>query len=168
MTATPGIAIQSAAGNTAAPYERRRPEETTLYQVVQDHVETFFAQVEQEPGTGQPQFVKAKLESFRKCGILAHGFLRLRCGDGAHEKLVPFSCKRRGCCLACGALAGQKVLTWKDPALRLASQEMPHPQGCVSAQGFSLHAETSCAAQQRQKLERLCRYLTRQALGHKR
>jgi hypothetical protein len=32
------------------------------------------------------------------------------------------------------------VLTWKDPALRLASQEAPQPQGWVSAQGFSLHA----------------------------
>jgi len=31
-----------------APYERRRPEESTLYQVIQEHVETFFAQVEQE------------------------------------------------------------------------------------------------------------------------
>ncbi|TDI89201.1 MAG: hypothetical protein E2O77_10130 [Caldithrix sp.] len=39
---------------------------------------------------------------------------------------------------------------------------------CVSAQGFSLHAETSCASHQRQKLERLCRYITRPALGHKR
>ena len=28
--------------------------------------------------------------------ILAHGFLRLRCGDCGHDKLVAFSCKRRG------------------------------------------------------------------------
>ncbi len=32
--------------------------------------------------------------------------------------------------------------TWKDPALRLAKPEAPQPQGCVSAQGFSLHADT--------------------------
>ncbi|MCZ6876084.1 MAG: hypothetical protein O7G88_21570, partial [bacterium] len=50
-------AIPPAAGDTAVPYERRRPEDTTLYQVIQDHVETFFAQVEQETGTGLPQFV---------------------------------------------------------------------------------------------------------------
>ena len=53
-------------------------------------------------------------------------------------------------------------------ALRLASPEVPHSQRCVSAQGFSLHAETWCGPQQRQKLERLCRYITRPALGHKR
>jgi len=40
--------------------------------------------------------------------------------------------------------------------------------GGVSAQGFSLHADTHCGPQQRQKLERLCRYITRPALGHKR
>lgn len=64
--------------------------------------------------------------------------------------------------------AGQKVLTWKDLSVRLASPEVPHPQGCVSAQGFSLHANTPCGPQQRQTLERLCRYITRPALGHKR
>lgn len=55
-----------------------------------------------------------------------------------------------------------------DSSLRLAGLEVPRPQGCVSAQGFSLHAETSCASHQRQRPERMCRYLMRQALGHKR
>jgi putative transposase len=50
----------------------------------------------------------------------------------------------------------------------VSSPEVPHSQGCVSAQGFSLHADTRCEPQQRQKLERLCRYITRPALGHKR
>ncbi|MFN7549903.1 MAG: transposase zinc-binding domain-containing protein, partial [Pseudomonadota bacterium] len=31
-----------------------------------------------------------------ECGILAHGFLRLRCGECGHDKLLAFSCKRRG------------------------------------------------------------------------
>ena len=70
--------------------------------------------------------------------------------------------------IALGPRAGQKVLTWTDPLLRLASPEVPHSQGCVSAQGFSLHADTRCGPHQRQKLERLCRYITRPALGHKR
>jgi hypothetical protein len=54
------------------------------------------------------------------------------------------------------------------PSLRLVSYEIPQPQGCVSAQGFGLPAETSCASHQRQTLERLRRDITRQALGHKR
>ena len=40
---------------------------------------------------------------FCDCGIFARGFLRLRCADCAHEKLVAFSCKRRGFCPSCGA-----------------------------------------------------------------
>ena len=88
---------------TCASYERRPPEETVLYQLVQEHVETFFAQVEAETGAGLPDFVKAKLEAFLECGILTHGFLRVRCDACHHEKRVAFSCKRRGICPACGS-----------------------------------------------------------------
>ena len=83
-------------------YERHRPEETTLYQLMQKNVETFFAQVETETGSGLPDFVKDEFDAFLECGILAHGFLRLRCTDCSHEKLVAFSCKRRGFCPSCG------------------------------------------------------------------
>ena len=38
-----------------------------------------------------------------ECCILAHGFLRLRCGDCGHDKLVAFSCERRGSCPSCAA-----------------------------------------------------------------
>ncbi|MGH8472943.1 MAG: transposase, partial [Gammaproteobacteria bacterium] len=84
-------------------YERRRPEDTTLYRLVQEHLETFLAQVELETGAGLPEFVQEEFEAFLECGILAHGFLRLRCADCAQEKLVAFSCKRRGFCPSCGA-----------------------------------------------------------------
>ncbi|MCP5272678.1 MAG: transposase zinc-binding domain-containing protein [Burkholderiaceae bacterium] len=33
--------------------------------------------------------------------FLAHGFLRLRCGEYRHDKLLAFSCKRRGLCPSC-------------------------------------------------------------------
>ncbi len=78
-------------------YERHRPEQTTLYRLVQQHAATFFAQAEAEAGADLPQFVKDEFDALVECGILAHGFLRLRCGDCGHDKLVAFSCKRRGC-----------------------------------------------------------------------
>ena len=40
--------------------------------------------------------------------------------------------------------------------------------GCVSQQGFSLHAGIRCRADQRRELERLCPYITRPALSHER
>ncbi|MFN9744547.1 MAG: transposase zinc-binding domain-containing protein [Betaproteobacteria bacterium] len=50
-----------------------------------------------------PRFIKDEFEAFLECGILAHGFLRLRCGECCHDKLLAFSCKRRGFCPSCGA-----------------------------------------------------------------
>jgi hypothetical protein len=72
-------------------YERHRPEQTTLYRLVQQHVATFFEQTEAAAGADLPQFVKDEFDAFLECGILAHGFLRLRCGDCGHDKLVAFS-----------------------------------------------------------------------------
>ncbi len=74
-------------------YERHSPEQTTLYRLVQEHAATFFAQAEAAAGAGVPPFVKDEFEAFLECGILAHGFLRLRCGGCGHDKLVAFSCK---------------------------------------------------------------------------
>ena len=74
-------------------YERRRPEETMLYRLVQQHYETFAAEV-----TGLPQFVKDEFNAYLDCGILANGFLRLTCEGCARDTLVAFSCKRRGIC----------------------------------------------------------------------
>ncbi len=86
-------------------------------------------------------------------------------GDPALAPLHAAACTYR---IALGPRAGQKVLTWKEPSVRLASPEAPPPQGCVSAQGFSLHADTRYGPHQRPTLERLCRDITRPALGHKR
>src|SRR5690554_7795105 len=43
-----------------------------------------------------------EFEDYLKCGRLEHGFLRVRCQSCHHEKLVAFSCKRRGFCPSCG------------------------------------------------------------------
>ncbi len=39
---------------------------------------------------------------------------------------------------------------------------------CANAHGFSLHAAVRCAAEQRQALEHLCRYITRPAIANER
>ena len=96
-------AMLRAASAHTVQYERRRPEQTLLHRLVREHLETFLAQVQARTGTGLPEFVRDEFEAFLECGILAHGFLRVRCADCAHEKLVAFSCKRRGFCPSCGA-----------------------------------------------------------------
>ena len=57
MQQNTGQVVQPAPVGTCATYERRRPEETVLYQVVAEHLETFLAQVEAETGAGRPDFV---------------------------------------------------------------------------------------------------------------
>jgi len=96
-------AVLRAAPAHTVHYERRRPEETILHCLVRGHLETFLAQVGAKTGTGRTECVKDEFDAFLECGILAHGFLRVRCADCAHEKLVAFSCKRREFCPSCGA-----------------------------------------------------------------
>ncbi len=56
---------------------------------------------------------------YLRCGILAHGFLRLGCDTCHHELLLPFSCKRRGFCPSC---AGRRMA---QMAAHLVEQVIP-------------------------------------------
>ncbi|MBM3345479.1 MAG: transposase [Betaproteobacteria bacterium] len=96
-------AVLRAASAHTARYERLQPEQTLLHHLVREHLETFLAEVQARTGTGLTEFVKDEFEAFLECGVLAHGFLRVRCAGCAHEKLVAFSCKRRGFCPSRGA-----------------------------------------------------------------
>ena len=82
-------------------YAPRRPEETVLYGVVAGHLESFIARAEQRDRT-VPRFVERELRAYLDCGILAHGFLRVHCDACGRDRLLPFSCKGRGCCPSCG------------------------------------------------------------------
>ena len=87
----------------AAPqHTRHRPEQTLLYQIVEQHYPRFMAQLAAED-RALPEYVQQEFSDFLKCGRLEHGFLRVRCESCHHEKLVAFSCKRRGFCPSCGA-----------------------------------------------------------------
>src|SRR5262244_3701828 len=95
----PGVASATPPTN----YVRREPERTILYQVVKDHLRTFLAEARErsEHAFGLPRFVEAELERYLACGLLCHGFARVRCDDCGHEVLVPLSCKNRGVCPSC-------------------------------------------------------------------
>jgi hypothetical protein len=82
-------------------YEPRKPEQTVLYQSVARNFRTFEALAEIE-GKRIPKYVTEEFEAFLRCGILAHGFLRVVCSDCKFEKIVAFSCKKRGFCSSCG------------------------------------------------------------------
>jgi len=55
-----------------------------------------FRQQLAEEGRELPDHVQREFEDYLKCGRLEHGFLRVRCETCHEERLVAFSCKRRG------------------------------------------------------------------------
>ncbi|MEK9826483.1 MAG: transposase zinc-binding domain-containing protein, partial [Methylotenera sp.] len=83
-------------------YVRHRPESTLLYQVIERYYPEYLSALSYQ-GKSILAFVEKEFEEYLKCGRLEHGFLRVRCSDCKHEKLVAFSCKRRGFCPSCGA-----------------------------------------------------------------
>ncbi len=88
--------------DSAGYYERRRPDRTLLYQIIEQHYPVFSALMA-EQGRALPGYVQREFEDYLRCGRLEHGFLRVRCERCHDEKLVAFSCKRRGFCPSCGA-----------------------------------------------------------------
>ena len=92
-------------GCRPSPYARRRPENTVLYRLVQQHLETYLVLAREEDWDGHavPAFVERELPRYLECGILAHGFARARCGECGHDFLLAFSCKGRGLCPSCNA-----------------------------------------------------------------
>ncbi|MBS0399730.1 MAG: transposase zinc-binding domain-containing protein [Proteobacteria bacterium] len=54
-------------------------------------------------GRSLPDYIEGEFDAYLKCGRLEEGFLRVRCEHCHAEKLVAFSCKKRGFCPSCGA-----------------------------------------------------------------
>jgi pyruvate/2-oxoglutarate dehydrogenase complex dihydrolipoamide acyltransferase (E2) component len=64
--------------------------------------------------------------------------------------------------IAVGPRAGQKLFTLQTvPAMQEVDDQQGDHRGAARAGGFSLHAGIDIAPGQRQKLERLCRYVSR-------
>jgi ribosomal protein S27E len=89
-------------------YKPRKPDETVLHRIVRDHLEDFLQEARERSrdGEGMPDFIVQELNKFLTCGSLAGGFARFKCQDCGHERLLAFSCKRRGICPSC---AGRRM-----------------------------------------------------------
>jgi hypothetical protein len=148
-------AVQPATAGHHVHYERRRPEERTLYQLVQEHAETFFTQVE-APTAEQlqallSQIIKRIIRLLTRKGYLIEEqgitYLAEADADLAMAPLQSAACTYR---IAFGPQAGQKVLSLKTAPMR---ESKVTAKRCVSEHGFSLHGDVRCAAHQRNQLE---------------
>ena len=73
-------------------YKRHQPELTLLYQIIETYYPEFLAYMESQ-GKILPTHIKKEFDAYLKCGRLEQGFLRVRCEECHHERLVAFSCK---------------------------------------------------------------------------
>ena len=105
--------------NRAGVYARHRPETTLLYQIIQEYWPEFQAELASH-GRYLPAYVTKEFDEYLKCGRLEYGFLRVRCESCHDEKLVAFSCKKRGFCPSCGAAR------MADSAALLVDEVLPH------------------------------------------
>jgi hypothetical protein len=105
---------------SAADYRPRDAEHAVLYRVIAKHLDALLETAGRHAdGASLPGFVEQEFRDFLTCGVLAHGFARLRCADCALERLVPFSCKGRGFCPSCG---GRRMT---ECAARLVDEVLP-------------------------------------------
>jgi hypothetical protein len=85
---------------------------------VAGHLENFLAR-QRERGRVIPRFVERELRAFLDCGIPARGFIRVHCDACGLDRVLPYSCKRRGFCPSCG---GRRMA---DAAANLVDRVFP-------------------------------------------
>jgi hypothetical protein len=100
-------------------YQRRVPEQTLLYRVLAENLETFLDRC-QSAEHELPRYVEKELRDYLTCGVLGCGFVRIKCsGCGKEERALAFSCKGRGFCPSC---TGRRMA---DTAARLVDNVFP-------------------------------------------
>ena len=109
--------------SSSRPYAPRRPQASPLYRVLTDHFETLTRVYEEryEPTHGALRPVVTEVVGkFLDCGLLEHGFARVRCAACRSEFLVAFRCKGRGFCPSCQARRLAQWRLWLDEHLLAA------------------------------------------------
>ena len=104
--------------NDKNEYRPRNPEDSLLYRTIAGHLETFLAR-QRERGREVPQFVEREMRAYLSCGILACGFLRLKCESCGKDRLLPLSCKGRSVRPSC---CGRRMV---DTAAHLVGRVFP-------------------------------------------
>jgi hypothetical protein len=120
--------MPDAASAARGVYKPRRPQASPLFRLVSDHLHrlqtVYDERFAREYGPWRP-VVAQVADKFLACGVLDHGFARIRCDACTHEYLLAFSCKCRYFCPSCHAKRLAIWAQWLDTTL-LAP--VPHRQ----------------------------------------
>jgi hypothetical protein len=96
-TERPGGGLLLVSDAPPRPYERREPENTPLYRIVSEHLETFLEEVREHHDKALPKYVEKELREFLDCGILVRGYVLAVCCECGRKLFVALSCKKRVC-----------------------------------------------------------------------
>ena len=131
MGAAAGTAQQAGPRRTTAPsgvYRPRRPQASPLYRLIEDNFDEFCTVYDERFARRWGYWRKVVgevVEKFQACGILKHGFARVRCGSCKHEFLLAFSCKCRYFCPSCHA---KRLALWGIWLEETLLADVPHRQ----------------------------------------
>ncbi|MBA3658915.1 MAG: transposase zinc-binding domain-containing protein, partial [Gemmatimonadales bacterium] len=106
----------------------RRPQASPLVRLVQDHFHRLQTVYDERfaptHGAWRP-VVREVADKFLACGVLDHGFARIRCDTCPHEYLLAFSCKGRYFCPSCHA---KRLALWEHWLDATLLAPVPHRQ----------------------------------------
>ena len=112
--------MPDAASAARGVYKPRRPQASPLFRLVSDHLHrlqtVYDERFAREYGPWRP-VVAQVADKFLACGVLDHGFARIRCDACTHEYLLAFSCKCRYFCPSCHAKRLAIWAQWLDTTL---------------------------------------------------
>jgi len=107
-------------------YRQRQPRRSPLYQILEDHFESFLLCYEERfrnrYGPLRSDITRRTVYKYLDCGILEHGFARVVCPQCKAEFLIGFSCKTRFC-PSCHA---KKLTLWSDRLVEELLEPVPH------------------------------------------
>ncbi len=127
MGALPGTEPPDVSGRVGV-YRPRRPRASPLYRLLEDHFAEFSTVYDERfahrYGYWRPVIAEV-VEKYLACGILTHGFARVRCGACKHQYLLAFSCKCRCFCPSCHA---KRLVLWGLWLEESLLADVPHRQ----------------------------------------
>ncbi len=128
MGAPAAPATASARAGSVGLYRPRRPRASPLYRLLEHHFAEFSTVYDERfahrCGYWRPVIAEV-VEKYLACGILEHGFARVRCVACKHEYLLAFSCKCRYFCPSCQA---KRLVLWGLWLQETLLADVPHRQ----------------------------------------
>ena len=109
--------MPDAASVARSVYKPRRPQASPRFRLVSDHrhrLQTVYDDRFVRENAPQRPVVTQVAGKFLGCGVLDHGFARIRCDACTHEYLLAFSCKCRYFCPSCHAKRLAIWTQWLD------------------------------------------------------